>query len=122
VRCRPRPLPAGRQFHYSNPGFALLGALAGHLRGSMPGFLATLWVSPSDGLGAVTLSNATAGPAIGEIAADLIYYTGETLRLVPAADGVGEHLDLGTFVFTREPYGPGSPLAARPHEDGWQAG
>jgi CubicO group peptidase (beta-lactamase class C family) len=30
---RPHPLPAGRQFHYSNPGFALLGALAGQLRG-----------------------------------------------------------------------------------------
>jgi hypothetical protein len=189
---QPRPLPAGRQFHYSNPGFALLGALAGRLRGhswdeavrreiltplgmtrttlraqaphaggfavhpwadtmqpepaehtghmapagdlwstaddlcrlaaflpngddrvlpaatleemrapaapptggagyglgiqvagraertlfghggSMPGFLATLWVSPDDGLGAVTLANATAGPATGEIAADLI--------------------------------------------------
>jgi hypothetical protein len=170
--------------------------LFGH-GGSMPGFLATLWVSPDDGLGAVTLSNATAGPTIGEIAADLIeivasreprlperwkpqagigpellaltglwywgpratvlrvlspdtleltpasgpgrgsrfrasgdgtwtafdgYYTGETLRLVPAADGVAEHLDLGTFVFTREPYGPGSPVAARPHEDGWLAG
>jgi CubicO group peptidase (beta-lactamase class C family) len=315
---RPRLLPAGRQFHYSNPGFALLGALAGQLRGhswdeavrreilaplgmtrttlraqaphaggfavhpwadvmqpepaeftghmapagdlwstaddlcrfaaflldgddrvlpaaaveemrvhaappsgspgghgfgtqilehkgrtlfghggSMPGFLATVWVSPDDGLGAVTLSNVTAGPAIGEIAADLIdivasseprlparwkprpgigpelialtglwywgpratvlrvlspemlelapaagpgrgsrfrasgdgswtglngYYAGETLRLVPATDGVAEHLDLGTFVFTREPYGPGSPLAARPLEDGWQAG
>jgi hypothetical protein len=315
---RPQPLPAGRQLHYSNPGFALLGALAGQLRGhsweeavrreilsplgmtrttigaqvphaggfavhpwadvmqpepaehtgymapagdlwstaddlcrfaaflldgddrvlsagtleemrthaapspgsadgygfgiqilgrggrtlfghggSMPGFLATLWVSSDDGLGAVALSNATAGPAIGEIAADLIeivaaneprlpvrwkpqpgigpellaltglwywgpratvlrvlspemleltpaselgrgsrfrasgdgtwtgldgYYTGETLRLVPAADGVAEYLDLGTFIFTREPYGPRSPVAARPHEDGWQAG
>jgi CubicO group peptidase (beta-lactamase class C family) len=313
---RPQPLPAGRQFHYSNPGFALLGALAGQLRGhswdeavrreilsplgmtrttlraqaphaggfavhpwadvmqpepaeytgymapagelwstaddlcrfaaflldgddrvlpaatleemrthaappsgstggygfgieileredrtlfghggSMPGFLATLWVSPDDGLGAVALSNTTAGLAIGEIAADLIeivaeneprlperwkpqpgigpellaltglwywgpratvlrvlspemleltpasgrgrgsrfrasgdgtwigldgYYTGETLRLVPAADGVTGYLDLGTFIFTREPYGPGSPVAARPHEDGWQ--
>ena len=50
------------------------------------------------------------------------YYTSETLRLVPAAGGVAEHLDLGTFVFTREPYGPGAPVAARPHEDGWQAG
>jgi CubicO group peptidase (beta-lactamase class C family) len=170
--------------------------LFGHT-GSMPGFLATLWVSPADGLGAVALSNATAGPVIAEIAADLIeivasseprlpqrwqpqarigqelleltglwywgpratvlrvlspeaveltpasgpgrgsrfratgdgtwtgldgYYTGETLRLVPAADGVAQYLDLGTFVFTREPYGPGSPFAARPHEDGWQTG
>lgn len=170
--------------------------LFGH-GGSMPGFVATLWVSPDDGLGAVTLSNVTAGPPVGEIAADLIdivaaneprlperwkpqpgigqellaltglwywgpratvlrvlssemleltpasgtgrgsrfraagdgtwtgldgYYTGETLRLVPAADGVAAHLDLGTFVFTREPYGPESPVAARPHADGWQAG
>jgi hypothetical protein len=153
-------------------------------------------VSPDDGLGAVTLANATAGVAIGDIAADLIeivavneprlpdrwkpqpgigqellaltglwywgpratvlrilspemlelapvagpgrgsrfrargdgtwtgldgYYLGETLRLVPAADGVAEYLDLGTFVFTREPYGPGSPSAAQPHQDGWQA-
>jgi CubicO group peptidase (beta-lactamase class C family) len=315
---RPQPLPAGRQFHYSNPGFALLGALAGQLRGhswdeavrreilsplgmtrttlraqaphaggfavhpwadvmqpepaehtghmapagdlwstaddlcrfaaflldgddrvlpaatleemrtraappsgsaggygfgieiqeregrtlfghggSMPGFLATLWVSADDGLGAVALANTTAGLAIGELAADLIdivaeneprlperwkpqpgigpellaltglwywgpratvlrvlspemleltpvsgrgrasrfrasgdgtwigldgYYTGETLRLVPAAGGVAAYLDLGTFIFTREPYGPGSPVAARPHADGWQPG
>jgi CubicO group peptidase (beta-lactamase class C family) len=311
---RPQPLPAGRQFHYSNPGFALLGALAGQLRGhswdeavrreilaplgmtrttlraqaphaggfavhpwadvmqpepaehtghmapagdlwstaddlgrlaafllagdervlpaaaleemrtpaaptsseggygfgvqilkrqdrtlfghtgSMPGFVATVWVSPADDVGAVALANATAGPAVAQIAADLIdivasgeprlpqrwkprsgigpellaltglwywgpratvlrvlspetleltpasgpgrgsrfrasgdgtwtgldgYYSGETLRLVPAAEDVAEHLDLGTFVFTREPYGPGSPRAARPHEDGW---
>ena len=312
---RRRPLPAGRQFHYSNPGFALLGALAGQLRGqswdeavrreilaplgmmrttlraqaphaggfavhpwadvmqpeptehtghmapagdlwstaddlsrwaafllegddrvlpaaaleemrtqaappssgggygfgvqilerqertlfghsgSMPGFVAALWVSPADGIGAVALSNATAGPAITEVGADLVaivasseprlperwkpqsgigpellaltglwywgprptvlrvlsqetleltpasgpgrgsrfraagdgtwtgldgYYTGETLRLVPAADDVAEYLDLGTFIFTRVPYGPGSPRAAQPHEDGWQ--
>lgn len=48
----------------------------------MPGFVATLWAS--------------------------------------ADDGVGAHLDLGTFVFTREPYSPDSPPAGRPHEDGWQ--
>jgi len=163
----------------------------------MPGFTATVWVSPGDGIGAVALSNATAGPAIAEIAADLIdivasseprlpdrwqpqsgigpellaltglwywgpratvlrvlspetleltpasgpgrgsrfrasgdgtwtgldgYYTGETLRLVPATVDVAAHLDLGTFVFTREPYGPGSPRAAQPHEDGWLTG
>jgi hypothetical protein len=50
------------------------------------------------------------------------YYTGETLRLVPAAGDAAEYLDLGTFIFTREPYGPGSPVAARPHADGWRAG
>lgn len=168
--------------------------LVGH-GGSMPGFLATILVSPDDGLGAVTLSNTTAGPAIGSITADLIsivadreprfpdrwtpragigpdllaltglwywgpratalrvlasdmlelapvsgpgrasrfrasgpgtwtgldgYYTGETLRLVPASGEVAEHLDLGSFVFTREPYGPGSPPAATGHPDGWR--
>lgn len=168
--------------------------LYGHT-GSMPGFLATLLASTEDGLAAVTLSNATAGPRIAQAAADLIkivaeneprlpdrwapkpgigadllaltglwywgprpaalrilasdllelvpvpgpgrgsrfraepdgtwtgldgYYAGETLRVVPEADGVAGHLDLGTFVFTREPYGPDSPPAARPHEDGWQ--
>jgi len=170
--------------------------LAGH-GGSMPGFLATVLVCPDEGLGAVALSNATDGPAIGSITADLIsivadreprfpdrwapqpgigpdllaltglwywgprptalrvlasdmlelspvsgagrasrfrasgpgawtgldgYYTGETLRLVPAGDGVAEHLDLGSFVFTRQPYGPESPAASAGHPDGWQPG
>jgi CubicO group peptidase (beta-lactamase class C family) len=169
-------------------------SLFGH-GGSMPGFLAALVASQEDGLGAVVLSNATAGPAVSAIAADLItivadneprladrwqprqgigpdllaltglwywgprptvlrllasdllelrpaasagrgsrfraqgdgtwlgldgYYTGETLRVVPAADGIAEHLDLGSFIFTRVPYGPGSPPASRPHDDGWQ--
>lgn len=168
--------------------------LFGH-GGSMPGFLAMLVASKEDGLAAVALANATAGPRISALAIDLVktvadneprlperwapcpgigpdllalagpwywgprptalrilasdllelgpvsgagrgsrfrarpdgswtgldgYYAGETLRLVPAADGIAEHLDLGTFIFTREPYGPGSPAAARPHEDGWQ--
>ena len=49
------------------------------------------------------------------------YYAGETLRLVRRADGTVGHLDLGSFVFTREPYEPDAPLAARPDPEGWQA-
>ncbi|MGH3161549.1 MAG: serine hydrolase domain-containing protein, partial [Streptosporangiaceae bacterium] len=169
--------------------------LYGH-SGSMPGFLATLCVSPADGVGAITLANATSGPDISGIAFDLVrivtdneprlpdrwqplpevdqallaltgpwywgprayvlrlvadrglelgpatgrgrasqfraqsdgtwtgldsYYTGETLRLVRGADGTVDHLDLGSFVFTREPYGPDGPLAARPDPEGWRA-
>jgi hypothetical protein len=45
--------------------------LVGHT-GSMPGFVAARWVSPADGIGAVALANATAGPAVAEIGADLI--------------------------------------------------
>ncbi|SHL66120.1 serine hydrolase domain-containing protein [Actinacidiphila paucisporea] len=158
--------------------------LAGHT-GSMPGFLATVWVSVEDGVGAVALANATSGPQIGTIATDLLaitldaepslpaawrpadalapdllelagpwywgtqgfalridadggpslapltgqgratrfhvehdgtwtgregYYAGETLRVMRTADGSVSHLDLGSFVFTREPYDPSAPL------------
>jgi len=169
--------------------------LYGH-SGSMPGFLATLCVCPGDGVGGITLANATSGPDIAGIAIDLVrivadneprlparwqplaevdqallaltgpwywgprayvlrlvadrglelgpatgrgrasrfraepdgtwtgldgYYTGETLRLVRGPDGTVDHLDLGSFVFTREPYGPDAPLAARPDPQGWRA-
>ena len=48
------------------------------------------------------------------------YYLGETLRVVRGPDDVVDHLDLGRFVFTREPYDPGAPLAARPDPEGWR--
>jgi hypothetical protein len=38
------------------------------------------------------------------------YYAGETLRVVRRADGSAGHLDLGSFVFTREPYDPQEPV------------
>ncbi len=163
--------------------------------GSMPGFLATLCVSPDDAIGGIALANATSGPDIAAIAVDLVtivadnepriparwkplpdveaallaltglwywgprpyllrlladrglelspaagrgrasrfraepdgtwtgldgYYAGESLRLVRGADGMVDHLDLGSFVFTREPYGLGAPLAARPDPEGWR--
>ena len=168
--------------------------LYGH-SGSMPGFLATLCVSPADAIGGIALANATSGPDIAAIAVDLVtivadnepriparwkplpdveaallvltglwywgprpyllrlladrglelsptagsgrasrfraepdgtwtgldgYYTGETLRLVRGADGMVDHLDLGSFVFTREPYELDAPLAARPDPEGWR--
>ena len=37
------------------------------------------------------------------------------------ADGLAGHLDLGSFVFTREPYELDAPLAARPDPEGWRA-
>lgn len=161
--------------------------LSGHT-GSMPGFLATLWVSPQERVGAIVLANATSGPQVGTIAADLLaitadaepvlppawrpadslppellelagpwywgtnayalrvhadgglslgpltgsgraarfhvehngtgdtwigregYYAGERLRPVRRPDGSLSHLDLGSFVFTREPYDPAAPV------------
>jgi CubicO group peptidase (beta-lactamase class C family) len=42
------------------------------------------------------------------------YYAGETLRL--AAD----HLDVGTFIFTRTPYDPAAPVPGGVDERGWR--
>ncbi|MYW06347.1 serine hydrolase domain-containing protein [Streptomyces sp. SID3343] len=58
--------------------------LIGH-GGSMPGFLASLWVDPDDHLGAVVLANSTSGPATHAIAADLIDAVTEHEPRIPAA-------------------------------------
>ncbi|WP_052847911.1 serine hydrolase domain-containing protein [Streptomyces avicenniae] len=48
------------------------------------------------------------------------YYAGETLRAVHHPDGRVSHLDLGTFVFTREPYDPAAPLPGGADPAGWR--
>lgn len=49
------------------------------------------------------------------------YYAGETLRVVRRADGTADHLDLGTFVFTRLPYDPDAPVPGGVDPGGWRA-
>ncbi|MFB6888566.1 serine hydrolase domain-containing protein [Kitasatospora sp. NPDC056327] len=49
------------------------------------------------------------------------YYAGETLRVVRAADGSVGHLDIGSFVFTREPYGPADAVPGGLDPEGWRA-
>ncbi|MFB7218170.1 serine hydrolase domain-containing protein [Streptomyces sp. NPDC056227] len=168
--------------------------LLGHT-GSLPGFLATLWFSIEDDVAVVVLTNATSGPLVGTIAADLVeivaeaepripepwrplpeadpellaltgpwywgthpnvlrltadrglelgplrgdgrgarfvaqpdgtwtgldgYYAGETLRVVRDVDGRVSHLDLGSFVFTREPYDPASAVPGGVDAAGWR--
>ncbi|KJK55957.1 serine hydrolase domain-containing protein [Saccharothrix sp. ST-888] len=56
--------------------------LFGH-SGSMPGFVATLWVSEADDLAAVVLANATSGTASSVIAADLIGIVAEREPRLP---------------------------------------
>src|SRR3984957_4411913 len=69
--------------------------LFGH-SGSMPGFVAALWVSPADGIGAVALSNATAGPAITEVGADLVAIVASSEPRLPERwkpqPGIGQEL------------------------------
>ncbi|MFF2007763.1 serine hydrolase domain-containing protein [Streptomyces sp. NPDC058195] len=170
--------------------------LFGHT-GSLPGFLAALWISVEDDVAAVALANTTAGLAIGEVAAGLVgivaeaepripepwrplpesevdagllaltgpwywgtranvlrlapggglelapmhgagrgarfvagddgtwtgldgYYAGEVLRVVRNDDGSVNHLDLGSFVFTREPYDPAAAVPGGVDEGGWR--
>lgn len=168
--------------------------LVGH-GGSLPGFVAGLWVSVEDGVAAVALANATSGPLTASVAADLVrivaeaeprfpepwrplpefepalleltgpwywgtysfalrlvvdngvvleplggtgrgsrfvaepdgtwtgldgYYAGETLHVVRREDGSVSHLDLGSFVFTREPYERGAAVPGGVDEEGWR--
>ncbi len=46
------------------------------------------------------------------------YYAGEALRVVHSPEGV--HLDLNTFIFTREPYAPLGPVPGGVDKDGWR--
>ncbi|WP_142023802.1 serine hydrolase domain-containing protein [Blastococcus colisei] len=159
--------------------------LVGH-GGSMPGFLAGVFVDRDEQTGAVSLANATSGvdavvfglladlraaeprivepwrPSPSPIELDLLgvwfwgpspyvlracgggllhlgplpgrtgrasrftarddgtwvgldgYFAGETLRIAP------DHLNLGTFVFTRTPYDPEAPVPGGVDERGWR--
>ncbi|MER6197880.1 serine hydrolase domain-containing protein [Streptomyces sp. NPDC001586] len=189
------------------PGFADLGyglgmqltadgdrRLAGH-SGSLPGFVAGLWLSEADDVAAVVLANCTSGLPAATVAAELVgivadaeprfpkpwrpflesdrvplelcgpwywgtsaqvvrltadgllelgpvggsgrtarfragpdgtwtglsgYYAGETLRAVRREDGSVSHLDLASFVFTREPYDAQAPVPGGVDPQGWR--
>ncbi|MEU8980724.1 serine hydrolase domain-containing protein [Streptomyces sp. NPDC058251] len=48
------------------------------------------------------------------------YYAGELLRAVRRPDGSVSHLDLGSFVFTRQPYDEEAPVPGGVDPDGWR--
>jgi hypothetical protein len=48
------------------------------------------------------------------------YYAGELLRCVRRPDGSVDHLDLGSFVFTRRPYDEGASVPGGVDPDGWR--
>ncbi|MER7461777.1 serine hydrolase domain-containing protein [Streptomyces sp. NPDC097981] len=169
-------------------------SLAGH-SGSLPGFVAGLWLSEADDVAAVVMANCTSGLPAATVAVDLVtiaadaeprfpqpwrpfreadpvalelcgpwywgtsaqvlrltadgllelaplgatgrparfrsgpdgswtglsgYYAGETLRAVRREDGSVSHLDLGSFVFTREPYDAQAPVPGGVDPQGWR--
>ncbi|GAA2222187.1 serine hydrolase domain-containing protein [Streptomyces indiaensis] len=48
------------------------------------------------------------------------YYAGELLQAVRRSDGAVSHLDLGSFVFTRQPYDEGAPVPGGVDPEGWR--
>ncbi|MEU1124115.1 serine hydrolase domain-containing protein [Streptomyces sp. NPDC005899] len=48
------------------------------------------------------------------------YYAGESLRVRRTDEGTVDHLDVGSFVFTREPYDASADIPGGVHEKGWQ--
>jgi CubicO group peptidase (beta-lactamase class C family) len=48
------------------------------------------------------------------------YFAGESLRVVRGADGTVSHLDLNTFVFTRQPYDAAVPVPGGVDPAGWR--
>ncbi|MEU4653536.1 serine hydrolase domain-containing protein [Streptomyces sp. NPDC023723] len=48
------------------------------------------------------------------------YYAGELLRAVRRPDGSVSHLDLGSFVFTRQPYDQDAPVPGGVDPEGWR--
>ncbi|WP_328502402.1 beta-lactamase family protein [Streptomyces sp. NBC_00457] len=48
------------------------------------------------------------------------YYAGELLRAVRRVDGTVDHLDLGSFVFTRQPYDEGASVPGGVDREGWR--
>ncbi|MFF8946352.1 serine hydrolase domain-containing protein [Streptomyces sp. NPDC014864] len=48
------------------------------------------------------------------------YYAGEVLRAARRPDGTVSHLDLGSFVFTRQPYDETAPVPGGVDAEGWR--
>lgn len=48
------------------------------------------------------------------------YFAGESLRAVRRPDGSVDHLDIGSFVFTRQPYDEGASMPGGVDPEGWR--
>jgi CubicO group peptidase (beta-lactamase class C family) len=83
---------------------------APHLLRAVPGGLLHLGPLPGRGGRASRFTRRPDGTWLGLDG----YYAGETLRIAE------DHLDLGTFIFTRTPYDPLAPVPGGVDETGWR--
>lgn len=91
--------------------------LVGHT-GSLPGFIAALWVSAEDGLVAVTLANATSGPFVGVVAAELIGIVADAEPRIPQPWRPLPEIDQELLALTGPWYWGATPFALRLTADG----
>ncbi|GAB2605412.1 serine hydrolase [Paractinoplanes abujensis] len=91
--------------------------LSGHT-GSVPGFVATVWVSPDDGLGAVLLANTTAGLPAGTVTADLLDVVAEREPRIPAPWTPLAEVDPAVLDLAGPWYWGPAPHVLRPTADG----
>ncbi|WP_326555001.1 serine hydrolase domain-containing protein [Micromonospora sp. NBC_01813] len=91
--------------------------LSGHT-GSVPGFLAALWTCPDQDVAAVVLANVTAGPQIGDIAADLVKIVADREPAIPPQWRPAAGIDLTLLDVTGPWYWGARPVAIRLLGDG----
>ena len=97
--------------------------LAGHT-GSMPGFLATVWIQPEETTGAVVFANTTSGVGISAIATDLIdILAAKEPRLpaewTPLASNDLSEFDKDLLALTGTWYWGPMPRTLRLESNGW---
>ncbi|MEV7090374.1 serine hydrolase domain-containing protein [Streptomyces sp. NPDC093085] len=91
--------------------------LVGH-SGSLPGFVAGLWVSVSDGVAAVTLANATSGLAAASVAAELVGIVADAEPRIPAPWQPLPEVDQALLALTGPWYWGTQAVGARLTENG----
>ena len=91
--------------------------LFGHL-GSMPGFVAALWVDPGERTSVVAFANATLPPAFGPMPADLLRLVTEIQPRVPTAWRPAETADPDALALTGVWYRGPVPYSLRLRADG----
>jgi hypothetical protein len=103
----PELLELARPWFWGPAGFALRLPAAGGLE-----------LAPLNGRPGTKFNRRGDGQWVGQNG----YFHGEILTPVRDADGRLSHLDLGSFVLTREPYDPGAPVPGGVPENPWITG
>ncbi|WP_330331512.1 beta-lactamase family protein [Streptomyces sp. NBC_00536] len=95
-------------------------SLAGHT-GSLPGFVACVWLSETDDLATVALANCTSGLAVAQLAAELLGIVAEAEPRIPEPWKPFREADEVALELTGPWYWGTAPFLLRLHADGTMA-